>query len=115
MIDLLKRRGEAIKASDSATVFVTEYEIRKHVPKQYWTNITGVFVTFERDTDVILAKEICEKAKPTLFGQPLAMERALEPSTYIWEHMGYTRTTRCVKATIVMALLTIVLALAYQL
>lgn len=68
MIDMLKARGEAIKSSDSARVFVTEFEIRKFVARQYWTRVTGVFVTFERDTDVILAQEICEKATPRLFG-----------------------------------------------
>jgi hypothetical protein len=68
MIELLKRRGEAIKNSDSATVFVTEFEVRKQIEKQYWTRVTGVFVTFEQDVHVAMAKEICEKARPTLFG-----------------------------------------------
>jgi hypothetical protein len=41
------------------------------------------------------------------------MERAAEPSDYIWENMGITPIDRLWKALIVFTLLSLVLGLAY--
>jgi hypothetical protein len=43
------------------------------------------------------------------------MQRAEEPGTYLWEHMGNTKESRYVKGFIVAMLLAIVLSLAYNL
>lgn len=67
MIDLLKRRGNAIKNDDHAVVVELEGEISKLKTKQYYTPIVGVFITFETDHDIRIAEELTRVQNLELF------------------------------------------------
>ena len=44
--------------------------------------ICGAFVTFESDRDVKMAQQICIDSKLQIFGMPIKVKRAKEPSNY---------------------------------
>lgn len=115
MINLLRQRGDAIKNSDHGSVFQTEHLINLEKLRQYNTNVCGFFITFENDSDVKLAKKICDQTKLQIFGKAVSISRAKEPSNYIWENMGYTDQHQNLMFYVVIAFLALVLFLAYNL
>lgn len=52
MIDLLLKRGKAVKTRENDQIIEAEAEIHKQIYAQYNTPIKGVFITFEKDEDV---------------------------------------------------------------
>lgn len=55
LIQLLAKRGEAIKFSQQSDVFQTEHQIRQLLQKQYNARVCGVFMTFQDNEDVYKA------------------------------------------------------------
>jgi hypothetical protein len=117
MINLLKQRGEAIKNSDNGRVFYTEHLIHQEMLRQYNANICGLFVTFETDSAVKLAEDMCKnvnRSKFQLFGKRVQIARAKEPSNYIWENMGYSNRRQSIAFYIVMLVLGFIIFIAYN-
>ena len=69
IISMLSSRGEAIKESNNAKIFQLEHLIKQFRDKQYDTDISGIFITFENDRDVKMAQEIIETTKLQIFGK----------------------------------------------
>lgn len=63
MIKLLKKRGHAIKNSNSGEIFLIEHLINQEKEKQYYRNICGVFITFSRAEDAKETQRRCLEAK----------------------------------------------------
>jgi hypothetical protein len=61
-----------------------------------------------------MAQEIIEKTKLQIFGKPVNIKRAKEPSEYIWENMGITEEKQKISFYFVMAFLAVILFFAYK-
>ena len=84
---------------------------------QYYTNVCGVFVTFENDADVRkMAELICchQKSSLRIFGGRIEIIRPKEPSNYIWENLAYTRRRKVTLFVIIFLLIMLLLYLAYK-
>jgi hypothetical protein len=57
-------------------VFRLEHEINLEKEKQYKRNISGVFITFEKDSDVRRSKQIMANAHFQIFGKKVQVKRA---------------------------------------
>lgn len=115
MIDLLKQRGSAIKYNDQGKVFQIEHLINLEKAAQYNTDVCGVFITFENDSDVKMSQDICRNTKLQIFGKQINIKRAQEPSNYIWENLANTKNQLRFRLYIVMSLLGLILFFAYKL
>lgn len=114
MLGLLKSRGTAIKESNNARVFYLEHLIKEYKYQQYETDVCGVFITFENDSSVQMAKSICEKTRLQIFGKPIKIKRAREPSEYIWDNMGFTAEKQRARFFAVLGALAVTLFAAYK-
>ena len=70
-------------------------ELESKISQEKWklfeSEICGIFIIFESDKDVKKAQDQINKTKVDIFGKRLDVERAKEPSDYIWQNMIYTK------------------------
>jgi len=81
MIDLLLKRGKAVKKRENDQIIEMEAEIHAKIQEQYNTPIVGVFITFEKDEDVFDTLNAMDR-KVQIFGKDIKMENTIEPSNY---------------------------------
>ena len=107
LIGLLRQRGYAIATNDIAKARALEDKI--DVEKQYEAKICGAFLTFE--TDVIMEKaiNIWKQIDPKV-----RVERAQEPTVYIWENMSITNLRRNFNKLVVFSVLAFLMYIAYH-
>jgi hypothetical protein len=85
LIKDLVQRGRLIQYKNLEEVKDIEFEIHKSKDEIYNTRICGAFITFETDSHLSRAIKLLKKEK-----HHFDVTRAHEPSTYIWENLGFT-------------------------
>ena len=107
LIDILRQRGYAIATNNMKLVRTLEDKI--DVDKQYDAKICGAFLTFETEEVMKKAIKIWKTLDPKV-----KVERAAEPSIYIWENLSITTLQRVFNKLVVFVILFALMALAYK-
>lgn len=103
----LKNRGYAIAMHDWEAV--RKYEDQIDVEKQYDTKICGAFLTFETEDIMKKAIKIWKHLDPKV-----RVERAQEPSIYIWENISILPIKRTLNKLIVFTILAVFMLVCYR-
>lgn len=74
-----------------------------------------MFITFEDDTDKQMAVHILKQTNIQIFGKKVEVQRAAEPSQYIWENMAYNQRVQKRNFWLVMIPFLAVIMFAYKL
>ena len=80
----------------------------------YHTPIVGVFITFEKDEDVIDGLKAMNN-KIQIFGKQVQMENTIEPSNYNWENMGFGMVRRTIGFFASLSIMLLLIFIAYNL
>lgn len=85
---------------------------KEYKDRQYFCNIVGVFVTYERKDDVVYIHKAAKKKSPFL-GKKIKIKQAEQPYQYAWENMAFTAKRRCMGFCCSMLLLSTFLLIAF--
>ena len=107
LVGLLRDRGYAIAKNDMNEVRTIENKI--DVDKQYDARICGAFLTFETEEILKKAIRIWKHLDPKV-----RVERAQEPTIYIWENMSISNLRRTVNKLVVFSVLALLMYVAYH-
>ena len=113
MIDLLLKRGKAVKKKENDQIIELEAEIHSQIKDQYNTPIVGVFITFEKDEDVFDALNAMDR-KVQIFGKEITMDNTIEPSNYNWENMGFNTLRRTIGFILSLSVMLLLIFIAYN-
>ena len=113
MIDLLLKRGKAVKKRENDQIIEIEAEIHARIKEQYNTPIVGVFITFEKDEDVFDGLNAMDR-KVQIFGKDIKMENTIEPSNYNWENMGLSILRRTIGFILSLSVMLLLIFIAYN-
>lgn len=107
LVGLLRERGYAIAKNDMREVRTLEDKI--NVDRQYDTRICGAFLTFETEEVLKKAIRVWKRLDPKV-----RVERAQEPTIYIWENMAITNFQRTLNKLVVFSVLALLMYVAYH-
>jgi hypothetical protein len=107
LVGLLRDRGYAIAKNDMSEVRTIENKI--DVDKQYDARICGAFLTFETEEILKKAIRIWKHLDPKV-----RVERAQEPTIYIWENMSISNLKRTINKLVVFSVLALLMYVAYH-
>jgi len=113
MIELLLKRGKAVKKRENDQIIEIEAEIHAKIKDQYNTPIVGVFITFEKDEDVFDGLNAMDR-KVQIFGKDIKMENTIEPSNYNWENMGLSTLRRTIGFIFSVGFMLLLIFIAYN-
>ena len=123
LINLLKRRGEAIKWEN----FNRMRAINEHIDKlksrhlEQYNRPVSAFLTFENEEGLNRCLNYNETVMDdnsyaeyrTLLGEPVLIEEASEPTDIIWENRRFTAWDRFIRTCLVILVVGVILSLSF--